>query len=441
VSELLAARAQMGLTLGFHIIFACFGIGFPVLMLIAEWRYLRTKDEVWKNLAKRWAKAFAVLFAVGAVSGTVLSFELGLLWPEFMGRFGSVIGVPFTLEGFAFFLEAIFVGIYLYSWDRLPPKVHWWTGVPIAISGAASAAFVIAVNGWMNIPQGFEMEAGKVVEVRPLEVLFNPAAATMTLHMLVSAYQVCGFSIAAFYAWRMLRGHTRTYEKRALALGLALALPLAPIQAMVGHSAAALVARTQPVKLAAMEGQFETQRGAPLRIGGWPDEEARETRYAIELPGMLSWMCFGDMDAEIVGLNDVDPRDHPPVPVVHAAFQTMVGIGSALIGLAFFVGGTLLLKRRLPSHRLFLWAVVAAAPASVIAMEAGWIVTEVGRQPWVVQGVLRTEDAVTTVGGGQWLILATLAVYGVLTAGTILTLRALARRPLELPDSEVDHAS
>ncbi|GIW95159.1 MAG: cytochrome ubiquinol oxidase subunit I [Pirellulaceae bacterium] len=429
-TDLLAARLQMAFTLGAHIILACLGVGMPLLLLYAEGRFLRTGDELWRILAQRWAKAFAVLFAVGAVSGTVLSFELGLLWPNFMGTFGAVIGLPFTLEGFAFFLEAIFVGIYVYGWDRLSPRVHWLTGFPIALSGLASAWFVVTANAWMNCPRGFTLQDGVVVDADPIAAMLNPATGAQTTHMILAAYMVTGFVVAAYYAWERLRGRDDRYQRRAMALGLALAVLCTPAQIAVGDWAARVVAATQPVKLAAMEGQFPTEAGAPLRIGGWPDQQARRTRYAIEIPGMLSWLAYGDVNAVVRGLNEFPPEDTPPVAVVHWAFQIMVGIGLLLLALSGWVVGALFRNKRLPSSRSFLWAVVASGPLAICAMQAGWVVTEVGRQPWIVQGVMRTAEAVTEVPGIRWMFAASLAIYALLGIGVVVVLRLLARVPL-----------
>jgi cytochrome d ubiquinol oxidase subunit I len=428
-TPLVLARVQMAGTLAFHIILACFGIGLPVLMLFAEWRYLVSGSALWKALAHRWSKVFAVLFAVGAVSGTVLSFELGLLWPQFMGVFGSVISLPFTLEGVAFFLEGIFVGVYLYGWDRLPRWWHWLAGWPIAVSGFMSAWFVVTANAWMNTPRGFRMVDGKVTDVNPLAAMFTPAVWSETMHMIVAAYMVTGFCVAAYYAWRILRGHGTPYHRAALGAAFALAAVLSPIQGFVGDRAAKVVAQTQPIKLAAMEGQFNTERGAPLRIGGWPSENLRETRYAIEIPYMLSMLAYGDFNAEVVGLDAFPTDEWPPIPIVHVAFQVMVGIGSALAALAFAAAVSLAWKRRLPRGRWFLLCVVAAGPLTIIAMEAGWVVTEVGRQPWIVHGVMRTEDAVTSAPGIGYVLLATTAIYTILAIGTVTVLRVLERIP------------
>jgi cytochrome d ubiquinol oxidase subunit I len=346
-----------------------------------------------------------------------------------MGTFGSVIGLPFTLEAFAFFLEAIFIGIYLYGWDKLSPKVHWWTGVPIALSGTASAWFVVTANAWMQVPGGFLMEAGRVVEADPIDAMFNAATWPQTIHMIVAAYIVSGFLVASYYAWLRLRGDDSLYVRRAMAAGFAIGAGLAPLQAAVGDWAAQVVAKTQPVKLAALEGQFKTETFAPLRIGGVPDEDDGITRYALELPGMLSWLAYRDSSAEVMGLEDVPRENWPPVATVHVAFQLMVGIGFALIGLGLWGLVALIRRQRLPDTRAFLVAMLLAGPASVIALEAGWVVTEVGRQPWIVQGVMRTEDAVTQAPGLAWVLLGTVVLYTALTIGTVAVLRRLAKRP------------
>ncbi|HWP65144.1 MAG TPA: cytochrome ubiquinol oxidase subunit I [Candidatus Limnocylindria bacterium] len=428
--NLLLARSQMAFTLGFHIVVACLGVGFPVLMLIAEGLAIRTGDPTWYALARRWSKSFAVLFAVGAVSGTVLSFELGLLWPSFMGTFGAVIGLPFTLEGFAFFLEAIFVGIYLYGWDRLSPRAHWWAGVPIVLSGLASAWFVVTANAWMNSPEGFVLTGGVVTSADPLRAMLNQATPAQTAHMIVAAYMVSGFLVASVYAGSRLRGRNGVYHRRAMALGLTLGAVFAPIQIVVGDLSAKMVARTQPVKLAAMEGQFRTGPHAPLRIGGLPDEVTGQTNFALEIPGGLSWLAYGESSAVVRGLDSFPTTDWPPVALVHVAFQLMVGTGVALFALAVWSAWAAWRRRALPDGRGFLLAVVAAGPLAVLALEAGWVVTEVGRQPWIVQGVMRTTEAVTRAPGIGVLFTATLATYSLLGAGAVLILRLLAREPV-----------
>ena len=385
----------MAISLGFHIIFSVVGIAMPVLMVVAEDRWIRRGDEASLLLARSWAKGTAILFAVGAVSGTALSFELGLLWPTFMAFAGPIFGMPFSLEGFAFFVEAIFLGIYLYGWDRLPPRAHWAAGVLVAVSGALSGAFVLVANAWMNTPTGFRMVAGRVVDIDPWEAMRNPAAPTTIVHMTIAAYLTVGFAVAAIHAWRLLAEPENLFHRRGLGFALWMGAVAALLQPLSGDFSARHVAQHQPVKLAAMEGHFRTERGAPLNIGGWPDEEARETRYAIQIPKGLSFLAFHDFNAEVKGLEEFPRAEWPPVAVVHIAFQIMVACGSVLAAVAALAGFLAWRRRGLPDQRWFLRLLVACGPLGFIALEAGWTVTEVGRQPWIIRGVMRTADAVT----------------------------------------------
>jgi cytochrome d ubiquinol oxidase subunit I len=399
VSDLLAARTQMAISLGFHILFSVVGIAMPVLMVMAEDRWIRHRDEASHLLARAWARGTAILFAVGAVSGTVLSFELGLLWPRFMAFAGPIFGMPFSLEGFAFFVEAIFLGIYLYGWDHVPPRAHWAAGVLVALSGAISGIFVVLANGWMNTPAGFRMVDGRAVDVDPWAAMNNAAAPTEAVHMTLAAYVAVGFAVAAIHAWRLLHEPDNLFHRRALAIALWVGGVSAVLQPMSGDFSARQVAEHQPVKLAAMEGQWKTERGAPLRIGGWPDEEAETTRGAIEIPYGLSLLSFHDPHAEVKGLTSVPRADRPPVHIVHVAFQVMVGCGTALAGVAALAGLLAWRGKGLPDQRWFLRLLVLCGPLGFLAVEAGWVVTEVGRQPWIVRGVLRTADAVTPMPG------------------------------------------
>jgi cytochrome d ubiquinol oxidase subunit I len=399
MSDLLAARSQMAVSLAFHIIFAVVGIGMPVLMVIAERRWQKTGDAIHLDLAKRWSKGTAILFAVGAVSGTVLSFELGLLWPGFMEFAGPIIGMPFSLEGFAFFTEAIFLGIYLYGWERISPRAHLWAGIAVAVSGAASGIFVVTANSWMNSPAGFELVGGRPVNVDPIAAMLNPAAFQQTLHMTLAAYTATGFAVAGIHAFLLLFDPQNAFHRRALSIALLLGAPAAVLQPVSGDISARQVAARQPVKLAAMEAHFETMAGAPLTIGGWPDLKTGDTRYAIKIPYGLSLLAFHDPQAVVKGLNEFPREDWPNVTIVHVAFQIMVALGTYLALVSLWIGWLAFRRRDLAANRVLLRAVALAAPMGFIAIEAGWTVTEVGRQPWIIQGVLRTADAVTPMPG------------------------------------------
>jgi len=399
MGDVLAARSQMAVSLGFHILFAVVGIAMPVLMIIAEARWRRTGDAMYLELAKRWAKGTAILFAVGAVSGTVISFELGLLWPGFMRFAGAIIGMPFSLEGFAFFAEAIFLGVYLYGWQRISPRAHIVAGALVAVSGAASALFVVIANAWMNTPTGFRLQNGAPVDVDPIAAMLTPAAFHEILHMLLAAYAATGFAVAGIHGFMLLRDHRNAFHRRALVVALMVGVPAAIVQPISGDISARYVAHWQPPKLAAMEGQFRTESGAPLRLGGIPDVAAQRTRWAIEIPNGLSLLAFHDPHAVVRGLDAVPRRDWPPVPVVHVAFQIMVALGTYLALLGVWVAIETWRRRDLPANRWLMRAVALASPMGFLCIEAGWTVTEVGRQPWVIFGVMRTADAVTPMPG------------------------------------------
>ncbi|HEY2379003.1 MAG TPA: cytochrome ubiquinol oxidase subunit I [Gemmatimonadaceae bacterium] len=409
MSNLLAARSQMAVSLAFHIVFAEVGIALPLMMTIAEWRWLRSGKTVYLEIAKRWAKGTAILFAVGAVSGTVLSFELGLLWPSFMRFAGAIIGMPFSLEGFAFFTEAIFIGVYLYGWDRIPARAHLAAGALVALSGTLSGIFVVTANAWMNAPTGFRVVNGQPVEVNPIAAMMNPAAFSQTLHMIIAAYAATALAVAGIHAYVLLRRREASlseplgnFHRAALVVSLTVGIPAAIVQPISGDISARFVARHQPAKLAAMEGQFETEQGAPLRLGGWPDVSKETTRFAIEIPRGLSLLAYHDPSATVRGLKDF-PRDvWPPVPIVHFGFQIMVALGTTMAIVALWAGSVAVRRRRLQydaSDRWLLLALVIVAPFGFLATEAGWFVTEVGRQPWIVYGVLKTSDAVTPMPG------------------------------------------
>jgi cytochrome d ubiquinol oxidase subunit I len=432
MSDLLAARSQMAMSLAFHIIFAVVGIGMPVLMVIAERRWQKTGDPIYLELAHRWAKGTAILFAVGAVSGTVLSFELGLLWPGFMEAAGPIIGMPFSLEGFAFFTEAIFLGVYLYGWTRISPRAHLWAGILVAVSGAASGIFVVIANAWMNSPTGFELVDGRITDIDPIAGMLNPMAFTQTLHMTLAAYAATGFAVAGIHAFLLLFDRENSFHRRALSVALLVGAPAAVLQPISGDLSAKAVAKFQPAKLAAMEAHFETGPRAPLLIGGWPDMDTGETSYAIRIPGGLSFLAFGDVDAEVKGLREFPRDEWPHVPIVHTAFQVMVALGSYLALVSLWAAWVAWRKRDVSGDRRLLAAVALAAPMGFIAIEAGWTVTEVGRQPWIIYGVMRTADAVTPMPGLVYPFVVFTILYcflGVIVAW--LLYRQIIRSPRE----------
>jgi cytochrome d ubiquinol oxidase subunit I len=421
--DLAFARAQMGLSLAFHIVFAVIGIGVPALMVAAEGLWLRTGDRTYHTLTRQWARGTAILFAVGAVSGTVLSFELGLLWPTFMAYAGGIIGMPFSLEGFAFFTEAIFLGIHLYAWDRIRPVLHWLAGVVVALSGLASAVFVVTANAWMNAPAGFEIVDGRPANIDPIAAMLNPAAGQQVVHMVLAAYVATGFGVAGVHAFFLLRDPASAFHRRAFAIALTMGAVAIPLQVVSGDFIARMVASRQPVKFAAMEGHFRTRAGAPLTIGGLPDEATMETRFGLEVPRGLSLLAHHDPDAVVVGLDRFPRADWPNVRAVHLGFQAMVGCGFALLGLSAWAAALAWRRRGLPDSRGFLRAAVAAAPLGFVAIEAGWLVTEMGRQPWIIQGVMRTADAVTPMPGLVVPFATFTAVYVVLSVILVALLR------------------
>ncbi len=429
MSDLLAARAQMAISLGFHIVFAAIGIALPALMVLAEARGLRLRDPVYREIAKAWARGAAIFFAVGAVSGTVLSFELGLLWPAFMQRAGPLIGLPFALEGFAFFTEAIFLGVYLYGWDRVSPAAHMVAGVLVAASGAASALFVLGVNGWMNAPTGFTLAAdGSFENVDPLAALANPFWIPSTIHMLIGAYQATAFGAAGIHAAALLREPGHVFHREALRMVLFVAALTSLLQPISGDLNARRLHTLQPSKLAAMEGQFQSQECAPLRIGGFPSVAEQRTRGALEIPCGLSLMVAHDPGARVLGLDAFPENERPDPRPVHLAFQLMVAIGSAL-ALLGACGAWVAWKHgaRIAEHRRLLALLVAAAPLGFVAIEAGWVVTELGRQPWIIFGVMRVDEALTPMPG----IVVSLALYSAIYLGLTAIVVQLMRRQVQ----------
>ncbi|MET9310954.1 cytochrome ubiquinol oxidase subunit I [Kribbella sp. NPDC003505] len=427
------ARSQMAFTLAFHIVLVPLGVSWAFMALIANYRAVRRDDHDALLLAQRWSKYMAVTFAVGAVTGTVLSFEFGLLWPRFMGTWGDAFGIPFAFEGLFFFTEAIFVAIYIFGWRRLNPWTHFWTGVPIPVAGVFGSISVVAANAWMNAPGGFTMNAnGEITDVDPIKVIFNDAMPLQAAHMVIAAYLVGGFLVASVYAAGMLRGRTDRYHRLAFTIAFTVAAVATPIQMGVGDALARWVFNNQPVKFAAIELVPTTSSDVPERLLGTLNPDG-QVSGGIPIPGLASWLSDPSTGRSTVvqGLNSVPADERPTVGetnVVHLAWDVMVGIGTALFLLSVWYGVIWLFRRRMPRSKWFLRAAACSGVLAVITMEAGWIVTEVGRQPWIVYQRMKVEAA-ATANTGVWLtFIGVFVLYAALGVTLILVLRGMSRR-------------
>lgn len=437
MDDFMAARSQMALSLGFHIIYACIGMVMPFFMAVSHYQWIRTRLDVYRNLTKAWSKGVAIFFATGAVSGTVLSFELGLLWPTFMKHAGPIFGMPFSLEGTAFFIEAIALGFFLYGWNRFNIWFHWFTGVVVGISGLASGILVVSANAWMNSPAGFDYINGEYLNIDPIKAMFNDAWFSQALHMTLASFVATGFAVAGVHAIMILQKKNVLFHSKAFKIAAIFAATAAILQPISGDFSAKDIARRQPAKLAAMEAHFHTQESAPLIVGGIPDVKNKKVDYAIELPGMLSFLAHGDFKSEVVGLDKIPADEQPPVAVVHYAFQIMVGCGviMMLIAVILFIA---LLKKNWFYSTWLLKLFIIALPLGFIAVEAGWTVTEVGRQPWIIQGIMRTADAVTPMPGIVWSFYLFTLVYLSLSVVVIFLLHRQIKMVPVLYDKHED---
>ena len=426
MDDLLAARLQMALSLGFHIVYACIGMVMPFFMAVAHLQWIRTRNEVYKNVTKAWSKGVAIFFATGAVSGTMLSFELGLLWPTFMTHAGPIFGIPFSLEGTAFFIEAIALGFFLYGWGRFNEWFHWLTGVVVGISGLASGILVVSANAWMNSPAGFDYVNGQYLNIDPIAAMFNNAWFFQALHMSLAAFAATGFAVAGVHAFMILKNKNVLFHSAAFKIAAVFGVIAAILQPVSGDFSAKDVAKRQPAKLAAMEAHFHTSRNAPLIIGGIPDTEEKQVNYAIRIPGMLSFLAHGNLNEEVKGLDQIPPDEQPPVAIVHYAFQIMVGIGALLMALSLLFLFSLR-QNKWRQRKWLLKLFVVSIPMGFVAVEAGWTVTEVGRQPWIIHGIMRTEDALTPMPGIGWSLLVFALVYVSLTVMVIFLLNRQIR--------------
>ena len=411
MDDLIAARLQMAISLGFHIVFACIGMTMPVLMAFSEWRWLKTGKQVYLDITKAWSKGVAIFFAVGAVSGTVLSFELGLLWPEFMKHAGAIIGMPFSWEGTAFFIEAIALGVFLYGWNRLNKWVHWLSGVLVSISGILSGIFVVSANAWMNSPAGFDWVNGQAINIDPVKAMFNDAWLSQAIHMTLAAFVSTAFAVAGVHAFLLLKHRSRLFHQQAVKTALIFGSIAALLQPISGHFSAKDVAKRQPAKLAALEALYKTSKPADLVIGGIPNDKEQRVNYAIHIPGGLSFLAKGDLDAEVEGLDKVPKEDWPPVMITHISFQLMVIIGFFLAFVSLLYLLFSIKWRHVLMKKWWLYVVALATPLGFLAVEAGWTVTETGRQPWIIYGVMRTKDAVSSMPGLRYSFFVITTVY------------------------------
>lgn len=434
MNDFIAARSQMALSLGFHIIYSCIGMVMPVFMAVAHYKYLKTKDEVYKNITQAWSKGVAIFFATGAVSGTMLSFELGLLWPGFMEHAGPIFGMPFSLEGVAFFIEAIALGFFLYGWKRFNKWFHWCTGVLVGVSGIISGVLVVAANAWMNSPAGFDYVNGQYLNIDPVKAMFNDAWFSEALHMTIAAFAATGFAVAGVHALMIYKRQNITFHTKAFKIAIAFGAAAALLQPLSGDISAKSVAKRQPAKLAAMEALFKTQTHAPLLIGGVPDTTTKKVKYGLELPGMLSFLVHDNFEGEVKGLDAIPKNEQPPIAITHYAFQLMVGLGMAMMAIAVLYLIAIWKKRSWLFKKWFLQLFIIATPFGFIAVEAGWTVTEVGRQPWIIQGIMRTADAVTPMPGIQYSFYLFSFVYFTLSLAVIFLLARQIKMVPELYD-------
>jgi cytochrome d ubiquinol oxidase subunit I len=434
MDDFLAARSQMALSLGFHIIYSCIGMVMPVFMAISHYKWIKTQDPVYKNITVAWSKGVAIFFATGAVSGTMLSFELGLLWPGFMKHAGPIFGMPFSLEGVAFFIEAIALGLFLYGWNKLNNWVHWTAGVIVGVSGIASGILVVSANSWMNSPSGFDFVNGQYINIDPVKAMFNKAWFSESLHMTIAAFSATGFAVAGIHALMIYRKKNIAFHTKAFKIAIIFGAAAAILQPFSGDLSAKNAAKRQPAKLAAMEAYFHTQEYAPLVIGGIPDTAAKKVNYGIEIPGLLSFLVHDNFKTSVNGLDKIPVKNQPPVAVTHYAFQIMVSIGvlMMLIGIIYFY--ELWKKKDLLSKPWFLKTFIWATPLGFIALEAGWTVTEVGRQPWIIQGVMRTSEAVTPMPGIQYSFYLFSFIYFTLSVAVIFLLKRQIQMVPELYD-------
>jgi cytochrome d ubiquinol oxidase subunit I len=428
-AELLAARSLMAFTLGSHIILVPLGVAFPALVLIANYIGLKRNDPVALTLAQRWSHVMAVLFAVGAVSGTVLSFEMGLLWPGLTGIYGDVYGLPFSVEGIFFFLEAIFITIYIYGWKHMAPWAHFWSGLVLPFVALGGVFSIISANGWMNAPAGFTVGAdGRPTNVDPIAAIFNQAVWYEFPHMLAAAYMTAGFLIGGVFAVAQLRGNWGRYQRLAFAIPFTVAAIVAPLQMMIGDTVARTVFQEMPTKFAAIEIVWTTGSDEPEIILGRLNQDTGVIEGGLPIPGLASWLSGFSTSTVITGLSTVPRPDQPPANIVHWAWDGMVFGGTGLALLATWFILYWIFRRRLPGTKWFYRCAAVAGLLSVFCVECGWVVTEVGRQPWIIYNIMLTADAVTRAGIVRPFFGVIVVIYVIIALATVATLRVMSQR-------------
>ncbi|MES2110239.1 MAG: cytochrome ubiquinol oxidase subunit I [Bacteroidota bacterium] len=434
MNDFIAARSQMAISLGFHIIYSCIGMVMPVFMAVSHYKWIKTGEPVYKNVTQAWSKGVAIFFATGAVSGTILSFELGLLWPKFMEHAGPIFGMPFSLEGVAFFIEAIALGFFLYGWNKFNKWFHWFTGVLVGVSGIASGILVVSANSWMNSPSGFEYVNGQYINIDPIKAMFNGSWFSESLHMTIAAFSATGFAVAGIHALMIARKKNVLFHTKAFRIAIVFGAIAAILQPFSGDISAKNAAKRQPAKLAAMESYFHTQPYSPLTVGGFPDTAAKKNKYGLEIPGLLSFLVYDNFQQPVKALDQIPTNEQPPIAVTHIAFEIMIAIGSTmmLVGILYFIA--VWKKRSWLTKNWFLKLFILSTPFGFIAVEAGWTVTEVGRQPWIIQGIMRTSEAVTPMPGIQYSFYLFTLVYLILSIAVIFLLSRQIKMVPELYD-------
>jgi len=434
MNDFIAARSQMAISLGFHIIYSCIGMVMPVFMAVSHYKWIKTGEPVYKNVTQAWSKGVAIFFATGAVSGTILSFELGLLWPKFMEHAGPIFGMPFSLEGVAFFIEAIALGFFLYGWNKFNKWFHWFTGVLVGVSGIASGILVVSANSWMNSPSGFEYVNGQYINIDPVKAMFNGSWLSESLHMTIAAFSATGFAVAGIHALMIARKKNVLFHTKAFRIAIVFGAIAAILQPFSGDISAKNAAKRQPAKLAAMESYFHTQPYSPLTVGGFPDTAAKKNKYGLEIPGLLSFLVYDNFQQPVKALDQIPTNEQPPIAVTHIAFEIMIAIGSTmmLVGILYFIA--VWKKRSWLTKNWFLKLFILSTPFGFIAVEAGWTVTEVGRQPWIIQGIMRTSEAVTPMPGIQYSFYLFTLVYLILSIAVIFLLSRQIKMVPEIYD-------